>query len=437
MRDSIIMLPDKLETSQLLRMPWTNSDNAFSWLEITHRCNLDCAYCYQKNRPHSDKPVQQVQEDFRNLLSVRKCDTVFISGGEPLVHPRLETIIQLVAEQHLKPVLVTNGHALTKERVLRLKQAGLAGFILHVDHGQNRPGWIGKSENELNALRQHYADMIHGAGGMICGFNTTILPETLHDVPRLVRWTVQNINKVCTHTLIPVRVVRADDPWDLYVRDQRIAFEDSAFASKQYTNPSGINLTARDIYTQVQNALPGFRANAFLGGTEIPDAPKWLFANIIGSDRKVFGYLGPKSMEILQNGYHLLKGRYLSFLSPSYYGKAKALLLLAIVDKQMRRTLRAYLAAAAKAPSTFFRKTSIQSLLILQPQDVLPSGKQDLCDGCPNKTIHEGRLVSMCRTEEYINFGDRVSLRRKPEETGKAVPKKSCRSNRHARKEEV
>ena len=49
----------------------------------------------------------------------------------------------------------------------------------------------------------------------------------------------------------------------------------------------------------------------------------------------------------------------------------------------------------------------------MQPQDVRPSGKQDLCDGCPNKTVHNGRLVSICRTEEYIRFGDMVTLKKK------------------------
>ncbi len=51
----------------------------------------------------------------------------------------------------------------------------------------------------------------------------------------------------------------------------------------------------------------------------------------------------------------------------------------------------------------------------MQPQDVLPSGQQDMCDGCPNKTILDGRLVPMCRAEEYITFGDMVTLKKKKE----------------------
>jgi MoaA/NifB/PqqE/SkfB family radical SAM enzyme len=46
---------NNLDVPRLYRMPWTQSDNAFSWLEITRRCDLRCDYCYQTNNPHSDK----------------------------------------------------------------------------------------------------------------------------------------------------------------------------------------------------------------------------------------------------------------------------------------------------------------------------------------------------------------------------------------------
>ena len=72
-----------------------------------------------------------------------------------------------------------------------------------------------------------------------------------------------------------------------------------------------------------------------------------------------------------------------------------------------------------KNPLQLFRKVSIQSLLVLQPQDVLPSGKQDLCDGCPNKTIYNGRMISMCRVEEFIRFGEMVDLR--PRQSGAEI----------------
>lgn len=399
-----------LDTSQLFRMPWTNSDNAFSWLEITRSCNLNCDYCYQKNTPKSEKTLTQIGREISQLLRLRKTDTMFISGGEPLLHPQLPKIVQLVRSSHVKPVLVTNGHILTPEKIRELKKAGLFGFVFHVDSGQSRPGWIGKSEAQLNALRQEYTDMVHQAKGLVVGFNTTILPETLHEVPAIIRWTIKNIHNVSTNCLIPVRVPRENDPWELSVRGEKIEFKDTVFSTKKYKNPSGITLTANDILIQIKKVIPNCAANAFLGGTEIPNAPKWLFSQVIGGKDRIYGNLGARSMETLQNGHHFLRGRFLSFLKPGFYKRAKLLLPLGAIDKELRKAAASFLWACSKNPLHLFRKVSIQSLLIMQPQDVLPSGKQDLCDGCPNKTIHNGKMVSMCRVEEFIRFGDMVTL---------------------------
>ena len=408
-----------LDTSRLFRMPWTNSDNAFSWLEVTRACDLKCGYCYQSNIPESNKSMALVETELRTLLRLRKTDTVFISGGEPLLHPRLSKIVQRVRSYKVKPVLVTNGHSLTPAIAGELKKAGLLGVIFHVDSGQSRPGWMGKSEEALNALRQKYTDMACREG-LVVGFNTTILPETLHEVPAIIRWTVENIHKVSTNTLIPVRVPREDDPWELYVAGEKIDFKDTAFSTKRYKNPSGINLTANDICAQIKKVLPAFEANAFLGGTEVPSSPKWLFSNILGTEKKNFGILGPRGMEILQNGHHFLRGRFLSFLPAPLYARAKWLFLLAVFDRELRKTVLSFLGTSLINPLQLFRRVSIQSLLILQPQDVLPSGKQDLCDGCPNKSIYNGRLISMCRIEEYMRFGDMVALH--PKQAGAEIP---------------
>jgi hypothetical protein len=403
----------KIDTSRLFRMPWTISDNAFSWLEITRRCDLNCDYCYQINDPKSNKPILQIERELIEILRLRKTDTVLITGGEPLLHSELGQIVKMVKSYRVKPVLLTNGFRLTEQKVKALKRNGLFGFIIHIDRGQSRPGWIGKSEKELNTLRQRYTDMINKEGGMICGFNTTILPETLHEVPDIIEWTVRNIHKVCTNTLIPVRVPREDDPWDLYVKGKKIDFQDTAFSRKKYKNPTHKTLLAQDIYEQVRKVVPQFTGNAFLGGTEVPDAPKWLFGNIIGSEKRVYGNFGPKIMELLQNGHHIVTGRFLSFLKPWLYGMGKLLFIAGIMDKQIRDTLFTFIRNTLKNPIRVFEKLSTQSLLIMQPQDVLPDGRQDLCDGCPNKTYHRGNLVSACRKEEYIQFGDMISLKEK------------------------
>ena len=66
-----------------------------------------------------------MEAELKTILRLRKCDTIFISGGEPLIHPQLEEIVRMVSSYRVKPMLVTNGHILNKDMVRKLKKAGL------------------------------------------------------------------------------------------------------------------------------------------------------------------------------------------------------------------------------------------------------------------------------------------------------------------------
>lgn len=43
--------------------------------------------------------------------------------------------------------------------------------------------------------------------------------------------------------------------------------------------------------------------------------------------------------------------------------------------------------------------------MIIQPVNFAADGRQDMCDSCPDMTIHEGKLVWSCRLEELRNYG--------------------------------
>jgi hypothetical protein len=142
-----------------------------------------------------------------------------------------------------------------------------------------------------------------------------------------------------------------------------------------------------------------------LGGTILPDSPKWLFGTHIGSSKRLYGNLGPKTAEIVQNVYHLFTGKYLSFTRPKINNKARLIFPLMLIDKGVRTAFKQRFSALLKNPLAVFEKLSIQNLIVMQPQDLLPNGEQDECDGCPNKTYWNGRLVSECRKEDYLLYG--------------------------------
>jgi hypothetical protein len=43
--------------------------------------------------------------------------------------------------------------------------------------------------------------------------------------------------------------------------------------------------------------------------------------------------------------------------------------------------------------------------MIIQPVNFEIDGRQDMCDCCPDITVHEGELVWSCRMEELKKYG--------------------------------
>ena len=60
----------------------------------------------------------------------------------------------------------------------------------------------------------------------------------------------------------------------------------------------------------------------------------------------------------------------------------------------------------AARPRSMLRRQHLQSVLIIQPIDLGPDGRDNMCDGCPDMTVHEGKLVWSCRLEEWRKFGE-------------------------------
>ncbi len=385
----------------MFRLPWTAADNAMTWLEPTRKCNITCDACFAQNDAKSQKSLGRVQLELNDMLRLRRCDAMLIAGGEPLTHPDLVAIVRMVRRAGVKPVLVTNGVALDRPLIGELRAAGLHGFTFHVDSHQQRPGWTGASEIELNELRGYFAGMVHAEGGLSCGFNTTVFPDALRFMPDVVAWALARPEQVHVLTLICVRGVEAGGPFRFVAGGREVDLGATPYSAE---HPIG-HLTAQDLYREIRHALPGFEFCAFLGGTALPDSLKWSVGVVLSSGRRTYGVAGAKTMELIQNAHHLFRGRYLAYGPPRANRLGKLTLLLGLVDPVLRRTARRYLAAALRHPAELFRPLHLQSISVVQPVDILPNGEMDNCDGCPNRTWFQGRLVPACRLDEYQRYG--------------------------------
>ena len=82
---------------------------------ITYNCNLKCLHCYLSAGEHSDiKTNQFSQKEANKFYDYFKPETISVTGGEPLLYPRLVKILaRSTAKYNGKLELVTNGLLLT------------------------------------------------------------------------------------------------------------------------------------------------------------------------------------------------------------------------------------------------------------------------------------------------------------------------------------
>jgi len=397
--------------TELYRLPWTLPDNAISWLEPTAMCNLACDGCYRENEKNSHKPFKEIKRELDVFQQNRNTDCISIAGGDPLLYPDIVKLVEEIKARGIKPIINTNGKALTKELLSELKKAGVYGFTFHVDSKQGRGGeWKGKNELELNELRLQYAQMLADEGGISCSFNSTVYEDTLQYVPEMVEWAHRHIDIVHTMVFIAFRHVVPEMPFDWFAGGLQVDWQAIKYHSESKRN---VNIKSTDVLKKVREKFPDFSPAAYLNGTEQPDSMKWLLSERIGNKKEIFGYLGPKFLELVMTFNHFFYGTYLSYASPKTASLGRAtLFFLWPFDKKLRKALKKYLGYLIRNPFGIFKKTHMQTVLFIQPVDFDERGGQNMCDGCPDITVHEDRLVWSCRLEELKQHG--VFLRSVP-----------------------
>lgn len=86
-----------------------------AYLEITNKCNLNCAFC-----PGNDRKPHMLTEDEFTLLSGKLTNFAeylyFHLMGEPTSHPLLPRFLQISKEMGFKPIITTNGTLLPRRR---------------------------------------------------------------------------------------------------------------------------------------------------------------------------------------------------------------------------------------------------------------------------------------------------------------------------------
>jgi MoaA/NifB/PqqE/SkfB family radical SAM enzyme len=83
--------------------------------EITNRCNLSCAHCLRERSGEvHDLPPELIDRVLRQAREAYGVQLASLTGGEPLLHPRFESILESLVAHDYRFSFVTNGLLLQK-----------------------------------------------------------------------------------------------------------------------------------------------------------------------------------------------------------------------------------------------------------------------------------------------------------------------------------
>ena len=108
-------------------------DNTFTNIvvDLTHRCNMECANCYIPNR---DVPDLDKEKLYDALARLPERSYIRLIGAEPTMRQDLPEIITRVIKLGHRPSVTTNGVKLAqKSYVKKLKDAGLRLLLISMN----------------------------------------------------------------------------------------------------------------------------------------------------------------------------------------------------------------------------------------------------------------------------------------------------------------
>ncbi|WP_163710616.1 radical SAM protein [Mangrovibacterium lignilyticum] len=383
-------MSNKIDIRDLYRLPWSKNDNPNGWIEITTYCNISCPGCYRgcdrtDNTPRH-KSIDDIKKEILDLIAMRNCQTISISGGEPLMHPGIIEILFFIDELGLNTLLLTNGTLLTEEILLEMKSAGLTGLLIRIDSLKANSE---ESEIMLNKLRKKYADLVYKVGDIFLGFSCVISQKNLNQIPDVIDWIQANPKKVDFLLLILKREV-------IFENGRRLDTNDWVYLPELI-----------DVISKPDKVIV---FSGYLGSQAVGQDIKWLYSFWISHNNKRIDFFDKKLVELLHVFHHFRKGKYFFILKKKQLTNTLLYLILSgVINKSARKIVRKYITGFFTAPWEFTSRLNVQTLNIVNPPGNV-EGKRDLCDACPDALLYKGNLYPSCCLEEIKRFGEIVEF---------------------------
>jgi MoaA/NifB/PqqE/SkfB family radical SAM enzyme len=121
------------------------------------RCNLSCTYCNEFDDFSPPVPLAKMRSRIDALADLGT-SIITLSGGEPLLHPELDSIVAHIRRRGLLAGMITNGYLMMPDRIHQLNDAGLDHLQISIDNV--KPDDVSKKslkvlDKKLQMLAEH------------------------------------------------------------------------------------------------------------------------------------------------------------------------------------------------------------------------------------------------------------------------------------------
>lgn len=164
-------------------------------LQITHRCNLRCSHCFEKESlTASSEGELKTIEIFKIIDHLRPWTILDISGGEPMVRDDIADIVEYAAQKKRMVTLITNGTGIDDAILERIILAGplcimisIDGMELTHDRLRRKNGSMRDIIRTINQITKRKKELKRSFP--ILKIKTTITEENYQDIESLVNFS--------------------------------------------------------------------------------------------------------------------------------------------------------------------------------------------------------------------------------------------------------
>ncbi|MBU7045192.1 MAG: radical SAM protein [Theionarchaea archaeon] len=152
------------------------------WL-VSETCNLKCAFCSSSHYTDQKKKLSPEEVvNFAHHLVDLQVFSVIVSGGEPLMHPQVFDVINILSQGGIMVSVPTNGTLIDSAAIQKLKESGVGAVQISIDGKDEKThdtirGVKGTFKKAVKALKELVQS------GVPTGGSTTVSQQNIDQIP--------------------------------------------------------------------------------------------------------------------------------------------------------------------------------------------------------------------------------------------------------------